>query len=120
MGGRLLVITECYPRPRGMHRCAFAHRQLVGAKHVGWDIKVAVPNGWYPPLAWRIARSWRQVRAGSLPDDWQVDGIPVRDLPYENRLPGRWFGRRPLRERIARATVAEVGRRRPDVVMVQF
>ena len=120
MRGRLLVITECYPRPGGMHRCAFAHRQLVGAKQVGWAIKVSVPNGWYPPLAWRLARSWRQVRAVSLPRDWQVDGIPVRDLPYENRLPGRWFGRRPLPERIARATVTEARRWRPDVLMVQF
>ncbi len=115
-----MVVTECYPHPGGMHRCAFAHRQLVGAKQAGWDIQVRVPNGWFPRVAWRVARSWRHVQKLSIPRDWTLDGISVADLAYENRVPDRVFGRRPLRERIARAAVTQARRLGADILMVQF
>ena len=43
--GRLWVVTECYPRPSALARCAFAHRQMAGAALAGWDVEVRVPNG---------------------------------------------------------------------------
>ena len=119
MGKRLYVTTECYPRPGALHHCAFAHRQLVGAVEAGWDVSVGVPNGWYPPVLWRVARAWRHEQALSIPPNWTMEGIPVRDLRYENRVPSRWFNR-PIRERIAVAAAREARRRHADVLMVQF
>ena len=119
MRNRLYVTTECYPRPGALHHCAFAHRQLMGAVQAGWEVSVGVPNGWYPPFLWRIARAWRNQQALSIPRNWTMEGIPVGDLRYQNLLPSRWFNR-PIRERVAVAAAGEVRRRHANVLMVQF
>lgn len=116
------VVTECYPRPTARHHCAFAHRQMVGVQANGWDVQVLIPNGWYPPVAWRFARPWRDAKIASIPPAWSVDGIAVRDLSYRNPVPSRLM-RRPVLSRITDALTRELGgHARPghDVLMVQF
>jgi glycosyltransferase involved in cell wall biosynthesis len=119
---RLHIVTECYPRPNALHHCAFAHRQLVGVRDSGWDIEVLIPNGWYPPVAWRLARPWRAARLASVPRPWAIDGIPVRDLRYRNPAPSRLL-RQPVSERITDALVRDLDGRivaGRDVLLVQF
>ena len=119
---RLHVVTECYPRPNGLHHCAFAHRQLVGVRDAGWDVEVLIPNGWYPPVAWRVARPWRAAKLASVPASWAIDGIPVSDLRYRNPAPSR-LSRQPLTERIAEALQTYLGGQTlggHDVLLVQF
>lgn len=121
-GRRLHIVTECYPRPAARYHCAFAHRQVAGMRAQGWDAEVLVPNGWYPPVAWRLARPWRVAKLASIPPRWSIDGIPVRDLSYRNPAPSRLM-RRPVSQRIADSLIRELrGRARPgyDVLMVQF
>ena len=118
----LHVVTECYPTPRGLHHCAFAHRQLVGVRDSGWNVEVLIPNGWFPVVAWRVAPPWREAKLRSVPAGWDADGIPVRDLSYSNPAPSR-LSRRPHTERIADALAARLRRRVTagrDVLMVQF
>jgi glycosyltransferase involved in cell wall biosynthesis len=121
---RAWVVTECYPRPGALHRCAFAHRQLVGLAAAGWDARVLVPNGWHPPVAWRIARAWRTARAGAVPRNWVLDGIAVADLRIQNRVPSRLSRPKSHEERVAVAldrTLARQGvTRTSDVLMAQF
>jgi glycosyltransferase involved in cell wall biosynthesis len=119
---RLHVVTECYPRPNGLHHCAFAHRQLVGVRDAGWDVEVLIPNGWFPPVAWRVARPWRAAKLASVPKSWMIDGIPVSDLRYRNPAPSR-LSRQPLTDRIAEALQHHLGGRAlggRDVILVQF
>lgn len=119
---RLHVVTECYPRPRALHHCAFAHRQLVGLRDSGWKIDVRVPNGWYPPVAWRLAPPWRSAKRASIPRAWAIDGIPVSDLRYRNPAPSRLL-KQPLSDRIAEALVRQLRDRvvvGQDVILVQF
>jgi glycosyltransferase involved in cell wall biosynthesis len=119
---RLHVVTECYPTPNGLHRCAFAHRQLVGVRDSGWEVDVLIPNGWYPPVAWRVARPWRAAKLASVPDSWAIDGISVRDLRYRNPAPSR-LSRQSMTDRVADALVRELGGRTVpgrDVLLVQF
>ncbi|MDQ3696848.1 MAG: glycosyltransferase [Gemmatimonadota bacterium] len=124
MTRRLWVVTECYPRPRAPAHCAFAHRQLVGVHRAGWDVRVLVPNGWFPPFVWRVARAWRQSAREHVPNGWLIDGIAVADLRYQNRVPSRLsrprdFGARVAAalERLLRGAGAARGR---DVLMVKF
>ena len=119
---RLHVVTECYPRPNALHHCAFAHRQLVGVRESGWDIEVLIPNGWYPAVAWRVARPWRAAKIASVPSRWAIDGVSVRDLRYRNPVPSR-LSRQPLIDRIAEALVKYLDGRLVagrDVLLVQF
>lgn len=121
---RLLVVTECYPRPAAAAHCAFAHRQMVGLEGTGWRVEVGVPNGWYPLFGWWLTPAWRAARAASIPRHWQLDGIAVGDLTFANPWPGRLFARRGLRDRIADAIVNRVERLRPTdvpaLLMAQF
>jgi glycosyltransferase involved in cell wall biosynthesis len=121
---RAWVVTECYPRPGALHRCAFAHRQLAGLVAAGWDARVLVPNGWHPPVAWRIARAWRTARAVAVPRDWTLDGIAVADLQVQNRVPSRLSRPKSHEERVAVAldrTLARHGvTRSSDVLIAQF
>jgi glycosyltransferase involved in cell wall biosynthesis len=119
---RLHVVTECYPRPQALHHCAFAHRQLLGLRDSGWETEVLIPNGWYPPGAWRLARPWRSAKLASVPRGWAIDGIGVRDLSYRNPVPGRLL-RQALGDRIAEALVRHLRDRAvagQDVILVQF
>lgn len=121
-GPRLHVVTECYPRPSARYHCAFAHRQLVGTQACGWNVEVMIPNGWFPPLAWRIAPPWRAARAANVPRSWRLDGIPARALRYTNPVPSRLF-RRTVGERITDALVRQLRNRvvpGRDLLMVQF
>src|SRR5688572_11154587 len=106
----LHVVTECYPTPNGLQRCAFAHRQLVGVRDSGWEVDVLIPNGWYPPVAWRVARPWRAAKHVSVPASWAIEGISVRDLRYRNPAPSR-LSRQPLTNRVADALVRDLGGR---------
>src|SRR5688572_27122078 len=81
---KLLVITECYPRPAASHHCAFAHRQMVGLHRAGWSMQVALPNGWYPRVGWQLTDAWRDAHASGIPRDWNLDGIDVGDLTFAN------------------------------------
>jgi glycosyltransferase involved in cell wall biosynthesis len=121
---RLLVVTECYPRPAAPGHCAFAHRQMIGLRGAGWAIEVGLPNGWYPRVGWRLTAAWRAARAASIPRNWQLDGIVVGDLTFANPWPGRLFARRAFRDRIADAIVRRVQRLRltevPALLMAQF
>ena len=121
---RLWVVTECYPNPRGVSNCAFAHRQLVGLTRAGWDVRVLLPNGWFPRIAWRLAPAWRQARHASIPAGWTVDGISVQDLRYQNRVPSRLS--RPLsasarvRDALENKLRAAHVRADTDMVMAMF
>jgi glycosyltransferase involved in cell wall biosynthesis len=81
-----------------------------------------IPNGWYPPLVWRVAPPWRAAKAANVPRSWRLDGLPVRALRYTNPVPSR-FSRRPAGERITEALVGELRNRvvpGRDLLMVQF
>ena len=81
-----------------------------------------VPNGWYPPLVWRLAPPWRAAKAANVPRAWQVDGVPVRALQYSNPVPSR-LARRPTLDRVRDALIRELRQRVArgrDVLMVQF
>lgn len=118
------MITECYPRPFSPNHCSFAHNQLRGLSESGWEVKVLVPNGAYPPLAWRLSETWRASARRHIPDGWALDGICVQDLPYTNWVPSRLNRPFESAERIRRsldtwlrshdATV------RGDVLLCQF
>ncbi|MFN2453681.1 MAG: glycosyltransferase [Pyrinomonadaceae bacterium] len=121
---RVWVVTECYPRPTMPGACSFVHRQMVGLKQAGWDVSVSIPNGWFPPVLWRAAPAWRQAQAQAIPPRWCIDGIPVNDLCYQNRVPSRLC--RPL-DAGARVTEALDGvlakacaNPQQDIVLCQF
>lgn len=121
---RVTVVTECYPRPGKLGDCAFVHRQLVGVRRAGCAVRVLVPNGWYPPLIWRFARAWRTAHARATPSAWSLDKIDVRDVKYQNRVPGRLSYPRDMNSRVARALVhdSRIHHAKPerDILLCQF
>lgn len=116
------VITECYPRPTAPCHCIFAHRQTVGLRRSGWDVSVLIPNGWYPAIAWPLARKWRGARRRSIPKEWAPDGMSISDLVYANPIPSRLSGARNHLELIIRALDARVREadQSPSVFLSQF
>src|SRR5262249_49022256 len=86
---RVWVVSECYPRPSAPLHCLFVHHQLAGLAAAGWDVRGLRPNGWFPPFVWRVAPAWRRARQASIPSAWRPDGVWVRDLRYQNRVPSR-------------------------------
>ena len=123
-GRRLWVVTECYPRPRAKTHCIFAHRQLTGVQAAGWQVSVLMPNGWFPRVFWRMARAWRVARDASVPSEFSLDGIPVRDLRYRNVVPNRFNRPREMTDLVALALDRHLRRVHAtpatDVLMVQF
>jgi glycosyltransferase involved in cell wall biosynthesis len=121
---RLWVVTGCYPRPAAARHCIFAHRQMVGVRDAGWDVCVLIPNGWYPPFIWPLARAWRQARAAHVPDAWAADGIPVSDLVHQNRLPSRLSRPRGIVRLMSNALVERLvgahAQAQRDLVLCQF
>jgi glycosyltransferase involved in cell wall biosynthesis len=121
---RLWVVTECYPRPQAPRHCAFVHRQTVALAHAGWDVRVLRPNGWYPPVVWRLAPAWRSARAVSLPPGFTLDDVAIEDLVYQNRVPSRLCRPTDAGSRITRALVARLtaagARPGRDVLLVHF
>lgn len=118
----LWVVTECYPRPTAPNSCAFVHRQLVAVRDAGWAVRVFLPNGWYPPMAWRLAPAWREAHARAIPGDWVHDGIPACDLRVQNRVPSRLSSPRSHADRVERALGEAIDRAaiRPSIVLVEF
>lgn len=121
---RLLVLTECYPRPRAIRHCAFAHSQMVGLSRADWDVIVFRPRGWHPPLLWRVAPAWREAHDDRIPARWSIDGVSVTDLVYQNRVPSRLNAPIDTASRIAEAMRRRVGalgaRAGRDVLLVHF
>lgn len=107
-----------------MTHCIFAHRQLVGVRDAGWDVSVLVPNGWYPPGVWRLARAWRTARRARIPAGHLPDAIPVNDLRYRNVVPNRFNRPRELTDLVALALEKHLRRARAaperDIVLAQF
>jgi glycosyltransferase involved in cell wall biosynthesis len=123
-GGRVWVVTECYPRPEWLSRCAFVHRQLVGLQRCGWEVRVLVPNGWRPAVLWRLAEPWRKAHARRLPAGWSLDGIAVGELIYSNRYPRRWNRPSDTGSRVAAALTRQLeragARAGRDLLLAQF
>lgn len=120
---RLFVLTECYPQPSAPGSCAFVHRQLTGVAAAGWDVQVLIPNGWFPPIAWRLAAPWREARQRALPRNWTLDGVRVSELRYQNRVPSRWSRPFGASDRIAvalRHYLAQGAVPGRDALLVQF
>lgn len=121
---RAWVVTECYPRPKKPTHCIFAHRQLTGVRSSGWLVNVLVPNGWYPPLVWPVARAWRLARKASITRGFHADSIPVADLTHQNRVPSRLSRPREYIELVAHALDRRLDRaqtrRDRDLLVVQF
>ena len=119
---RVWVVTECYPHPQARHRCAFAHRQMVGMVESGWRVRAMVPNGWFPPVVWHVAPAWRRARSTSIPVGWSVDDIPVDDLRVQNRVPSRLCNPRSVSDRVALALRTELrtSASPPGILLAQF
>ncbi|MGI8498237.1 MAG: glycosyltransferase, partial [Gemmatimonadaceae bacterium] len=89
-----------------------------------WDVRVLLPNGWFPPVFWRLAPAWRAARRRRVPSSWRPDGVTVSDLFHQNRVPSRLS--RPLDggERIGNALAAALVTSRAadnhDLVLCQF
>lgn len=83
-----------------------------------------VPNGWYPPLVWRLARAWRMAKSSAIPKKWMLDGVSIANLQIQNRVPSRFS--RPLShdDRVTTALNHEFARNavsaNHDVAIVQF
>lgn len=116
------VVTECYPHPQGRHRCAFAHRQMVGLVESGWSVRALIPNGWFPPVVWRSAPAWRRARFTSVPAGWSIDNIPVGDLRVQNRVPSRLCNPRSQSDRVDLALRNELqsSSAPPGLLLAQF
>lgn len=116
------VVTECYPHPQARHRCAFAHRQMVGLAESGWRVRALIPNGWFPPVVWRLAPAWRRARLTAVPTGWSIDDIPVGDLRVQNRVPSRLCNPRSVSERVALALRTELhsSSSRAGILLAQF
>ncbi|MDQ6887323.1 MAG: glycosyltransferase family 4 protein [Gemmatimonadota bacterium] len=121
---RLWVVTECYPTPGAQNQCAFAHRQLAALARRDWDVQVVLPNGWFPPMLWRLAPAWRAARQRRVPASWQPDGVAVSDLVHQNRVPSRLSrpldGGERIGEALASLLAAAVADTHRDLILCQF
>ncbi|MFN2397292.1 MAG: glycosyltransferase family 4 protein [Gemmatimonadaceae bacterium] len=83
-----------------------------------------MPNGWFPSIAWRFTRAWREAHAVAIPSDWSLDNVRVRNLYVQNRVPSRLSYPRDADTRVKNALARALrtagfspGR---DVLLVQF
>ncbi|HEX5179662.1 MAG TPA: glycosyltransferase [Gemmatimonadaceae bacterium] len=95
---------------------------MIGLVATGWEVRALIPNGWFPPMAWRLAPAWRAACARALPANWSLDGISIGDLRFQNRVPSRLSKPLSLVGRVELALRKELASaaHRPGILLVQF
>lgn len=95
---------------------------MVGLAATGWTVRALIPNGWFPPVAWRLAPAWRRARARAVPPGWSLDGISIGDLRVQNRVPSRLSNPLSTVGRVELALRSDLADalQRPGLLLAQF
>jgi teichuronic acid biosynthesis glycosyltransferase TuaC len=90
---RVVVVAEYYPRRADPAFGVWAHRQAVAARDAGADVRVLVLHRPLPSRAALRTREPARIAAPLLqPLRAELDGIPVRYVPFVSPFRGRSYG----------------------------
>ncbi len=85
----------------------FAHRQYVGLKENGAEVKVIVPVLWYPPKPFsKLNSNWKMLSRVNYPKERTFEGVQVYHPRIANMKPSRLFNRKQYEERYTQAIVS--------------